>query len=66
MDLLAEYEDINLKFGLPEYYENEEKMNGALCTPRKCKISLMQPMPGASITGWKGRWRAQVPRKTNP
>jgi len=27
MDLLAEYEDINLKFGLPEYYENEEKMN---------------------------------------
>lgn len=27
MDLLAEYEDINLKFGLPEYYEDEEKMN---------------------------------------
>ena len=27
MDLLAEYEDINMKFGLPEYYENEEKMN---------------------------------------
>ena len=26
-NLLAEYEDINLKFGLPEYYENEEKMN---------------------------------------
>ncbi len=28
MDLLAEYEEINLKFGLPEYYEDEEKMNG--------------------------------------
>lgn len=28
MDLLKEYEDINLKFGLPEYYEDEEKMNG--------------------------------------
>lgn len=28
MDLLNEYEDINLKFGLPEYYEDEEKMNG--------------------------------------
>jgi sulfate-transporting ATPase len=28
MDLLTEYEDINLKFGLPEYYEDEEKMNG--------------------------------------
>ena len=27
MNLLAEYEDINLKFGLPEYYENEDKMN---------------------------------------
>ena len=27
MDLLSEYEDINLKFGLPEYYEDEEKMN---------------------------------------
>lgn len=27
MDMLAEYEDINLKFGLPEYYEDEEKMN---------------------------------------
>ncbi|CAK7036254.1 MAG: Energy-dependent translational throttle protein EttA [Petrimonas sp.] len=27
MDLQAEYEEINLKFGLPEYYEDEEKMN---------------------------------------
>ena len=27
MDLLKEYEDINLKFGLPEYYENEDRMN---------------------------------------
>ncbi len=27
MDLLSEYEDINTKFGLPEYYENEDKMN---------------------------------------
>ncbi len=27
MDMLSEYEDINLKFGLPEYYENEDKMN---------------------------------------
>ena len=24
---LKEYEEINLKFGLPEYYENEDKMN---------------------------------------
>lgn len=27
MDALAEYEEINQKFGLPEYYENEDKMN---------------------------------------
>ena len=27
VDTLAEYEEINQKFGLPEYYEDEEKMN---------------------------------------
>ena len=27
VDALAEYEEINVKFGLPEFYENEEKMN---------------------------------------
>ena len=27
MDLLQEYEDINMKFGLPEYYEDSEKMD---------------------------------------
>ena len=27
VDALKEYEDINLKFGLPEYYEDEDKMN---------------------------------------
>lgn len=27
VDALAEYEEINQKFGLPEYYENEGKMN---------------------------------------
>ena len=27
VDALAEYEEINNKFGLPEYYENEAKMN---------------------------------------
>ena len=27
VDALAEYEQINQKFGLPEYYENEDKMN---------------------------------------
>ena len=27
VDALTEYEEINQKFGLPEYYENEDKMN---------------------------------------
>ena len=27
VDALAEYEEINMKFGLPEYYEDEDKMN---------------------------------------
>ncbi len=27
VDALAEYEEINQKFGLPEYYENEDRMN---------------------------------------
>ncbi len=27
VDALKEYEEINQKFGLPEYYENEDKMN---------------------------------------
>ena len=27
VDALKEYEDINVKFGLPEFYENEDKMN---------------------------------------
>ena len=27
VNALAEYEEINQKFGLPEYYENEDKMN---------------------------------------
>ena len=27
VDALKEYEDINLKFGMPEYYEDEDKMN---------------------------------------
>ena len=27
VDALAEYEEINLKFGLPDYYEDENKMN---------------------------------------
>lgn len=30
VDILAEYEDINLKFGLPEYYEDTDKMDALM------------------------------------
>ena len=30
VDILAEYEDINLKFGLPEYYEDADKMDALM------------------------------------
>ena len=37
VDTLAEYEEINNKFGLPEYYDNPERM--ALFAVRlSCKI----------------------------
>ena len=32
MDTLAEYEEINNKFGLPEYYEDSEKMDAVSYT----------------------------------
>lgn len=31
VDTLAEYEEINQKFGLPEYYEDPEKDGRTLC-----------------------------------
>ena len=45
MDMLAEYEEINLKFGLPEYYENEDKMNSFLLVA-DFKINLIPLMHG--------------------
>ena len=33
VDALTEYEEINQKFGLPEYYEDQDKMDAHFCSP---------------------------------
>ena len=33
VDALTEYEEINQKFGLPEYYEDQDKMDALRCPP---------------------------------
>ena len=47
VDTLAEYEEINNKFGLPEYYEDPEK-NGCtfLLVKQNCKILSIRRMHG--------------------
>ena len=50
MDLLNEYEEINLKFGLPEYYEDSDKMDKLFHARLSCKTNLMQPMRGLLTT----------------
>ena len=55
-DALAEYEDINNKFGLEEYYGDPDKMDKLCSVRQRYRISLMQPMPGTSTPNWSVRW----------
>ena len=48
MDLLNEYEEINLKFGLPEYYEDADKMDKLFARQAVLQDKLMQVMHGTS------------------
>lgn len=41
VDLIAEYEDINNQFGLPEVYENPDKMENSWINKGSFKIKLM-------------------------
>lgn len=52
VDALTEYEEINQKFGLPEYYEDEEKMNQLLPAKASCRTSLTPLMRGTSTAVW--------------
>lgn len=66
VDTLAEYEEINQKFGLPEYYEDPERWTPSLRVRPNCRISLMPPMRGTSTASWSGRWMpCAVRRKTS-
>lgn len=66
VDTLAEYEEINNKFGLPEYYEDPEKWMPCLPVRQNCRISLMQPMRGILTVSWSVRWmRCAVRPKTS-
>lgn len=47
VDALTEYEEINQKFGLPEYYEDEDKMNALFARQGELQDTSSTPrMPG--------------------
>ena len=57
VDALAEYEEINQKFGLPEYYEDQDKMDKLFVVfGQSCRTSSTLPMPGISTVSWSVRW----------
>lgn len=62
VDALAEYEEINQKFGLPEYYEDADKMDKLLSVRENFRISSMQLMPGISTVNWNALWMPSVVR----
>lgn len=62
VDALTEYEEINQKFGLPEYYEDQDKMDALLLVRANCKISLMRLMHGIWTANWSVRWMLSVVR----
>ena len=62
VDALTEYEEINQKFGLPEYYEDRIKWMLFLLVKANCKILLMQQMHGIWIVNWNVQWTHFVVR----
>ena len=66
VDTLAEYEEINNKFGLPEYYEDPEKMEHSLPVRLSCKTSLTLRTHGIWTANWNAPWmRCAVRPKTS-
>lgn len=62
VDALSEYEEINQKFGLPEYYEDADKMDKLLHVRLNCRILLMLLMHGIWIVSWSVLWMHCVVR----
>ena len=56
VDALAEYEEINQKFGLPEYYEIRTRWTSSSPVRWSCRTSSTLPMPGISTVSWSVRW----------
>ena len=63
VDTLAEYEEINNKFGLPEYYEDPEKMDALFARQAElqdiidnCRILSMLQTHGTSTASWNVPW----------
>lgn len=67
VDALAEYEEINQKFGLPEYYEDQDKMDKLFSRQAELQDIIERPMPGTSTASWSVPWMPSVVRpKTSP
>lgn len=56
VDALTEYEEINQKFGLPEYYEDEDKMNALFARQGNCRTSSTLRMLGIWTANWNVPW----------
>ena len=63
VDALTEYEEINQKFGLPEYYEDQDKMDALFTRQGKLQVS---PGKVTTLPGWNKRpnvwkWKKRPP-----
>ena len=67
VDTLAEYEEINNKFGLPEYYERtQRRWMHSLPVRLSCKTSLTLRTHGIWTANWNAPWmRCAVRPKTS-
>ena len=61
VDALTEYEEINQKFALPEYYEDQDKMD-ALFTRQGELQDIMRQTHGIWIANWSVRWTPSAVR----
>ena len=67
VDALAEYEEINQKFGLPNIMRTRTRWTSSSPARPSCRTSLTRPMPGTLTASWNAPWTPSVVRpKTSP
>ena len=67
VDALAEYEEINQKFGLPEYYEDQDKMDKLFSRQAELQDIIDATDAGTLTASWNAPWTPSVVRpKTSP